>query len=100
MLSFLSRCDIPVEIYQYDPLAPDDLFETFKNKWNEIPPADKKKKIGIRTQKQIETIDKAVNEDNVKSMIALIEYKGIGLTTMQKCFRLVMNYQNTPTLDL
>ena len=100
MLSFLSRCDIPVEIYQYDPLAPDDLFETFKNKWNEIPSADKKKKIGIRTQKQIETIDKAVNEDNVKSMIALIEYKGIGLTTMQKCFRLVMNYQNTPTLEL
>lgn len=93
MISYLSQCDIPVEIYQYDPMAPDDLFETFKAKWNEIPNADKKKQIGIRQQKQIDTIDNAVNVDNVKSMIALIEYKGIGLTTMQKCFRLVMNYQ-------
>lgn len=100
MISSLSQCDIPVEIYQYDPMAPDDLFETFKAKWNEIPNADKKKQIGIRQQKQIETIDKAVNIDNVKSMIALIEYKGIGLTTMQKCFRVVMNYKKEMALDL
>ena len=100
MISCLSQCDIPVEIYQYDPMAPDDLFEAFKAKWNEIPNADKKKQIGIRQQKQIETIDKAVNIDNVKSMIALIEYKGIGLTTMQKCFRVVMNYKKEMALDL
>lgn len=100
MHNYLSKCDIPVEIYQYDPSAPDDLFETFKCKWNEIPNVDKKKQLGIRQQKQIDTIDRAVNIDNVKSMIALIEYKGIGLTTMQKCFRLVMNYQEVPTLDL
>ena len=100
MHNYLSKCDIPVEIYQYDPSAPDDLFETFKCKWNEIPNVDKKKQLGIRQQRQIDTIDRAVNIDNVKSMIALIEYKGIGLTTMQKCFRLVMNYQKIPTLDL
>ncbi|WP_278785896.1 macro domain-containing protein [Prevotella histicola] len=100
MYNYLSKCDIPVEIYQYDPSAPDDLFETFKCKWNEIPNVDKKKQLGIRQQRQIDTIDRAVNIDNVKSMIALIEYKGIGLTTMLKCFRLVMNYQKVPTLDL
>lgn len=100
MTSYLSKCNIPVEIYEYDPLAPDDLFETFKKKWTEIPPEDKKKQIGIRTQKQIDTIEKAINEDGVKSMIALIEYKGIGLVTMQKCFRLVMNYKKNPTLNL
>ena len=100
MQDYLSQCDIPVEIYQYDPLAADDLFETFKTKWNEIPNLDKKKKLGIRQQKQIDSIEKAVNIDNVKSMIALIEYKGIGLLTMQKCFRLVMNYQIEPTLNL
>lgn len=100
MYNYLSKCDIPVEIYQYDPSAPDDLFETFKCKWNEIPNVDKKKQLGIRQQRQIDTIDRAVNIDNVKSMIALIEYKGIGLTTILKCFRLVMNYQKVPTLDL
>lgn len=100
MKEYLSKCDIPVEIYQYDPQAPDDLFETFKSKWNKIPIQEKKKSLGIRTQKQIDTIDKAINEDNIKSMISLIEYKGIGLTTMQKCFRLVMNYQVVPTLNI
>lgn len=100
MQSYLSKCDIPVEIYQYDPLAPDDLFETFKSKWNEIHAGDKKKQLGIRSQKQIDTLEQAINIDNVKSMIALIEYKGIGLTTMQKCFKLVMNYRVTPSLNL
>jgi len=100
MISYLSQCDIPIEIYQYDPQAPDDLFETFKLKWNQIPVPNKKKQLGIRTQKQIDTIETAINVDNIKSMIALIEYKGIGLTTMQKCFRLVMNYQSMPTLNI
>ena len=34
--------------------------------------------LGSRSSKQIEIIDKAINEDNIKSMIALIEYQGIG----------------------
>jgi hypothetical protein len=51
------------------------LFEGFKDKWNLISATDKKRVIGIRNSKQIDTIDKAVNEDNIKSMIALIEYK-------------------------
>ena len=100
MKHYLSQCDIPVEIYLYDPNAADDLFEGFKKKWNLSPVIDKKKVIGIRTQKQIDTIDKAVNEDNIKSMIALIEYKGIGLLTMQKCFKMVMDYHANPTLRL
>lgn len=100
MTTYLSKCDIPVEIYEYDPAAPDDLFETFKSKWNTIPAIDKKNLTGIRAQKQIDTIDKAINNNQVKSMIALIEYKGIGLITMQKCFRLVMNCQVSPSLGL
>jgi O-acetyl-ADP-ribose deacetylase (regulator of RNase III) len=99
MLHYLTQCDIPVEIYQYDPTASDDLFETFKTKWNQIPNSERKR-LGIKQQKQIDTIDRAVNIDNVKSMISLIEYKGIGLITMQKCFSLVMNYKKEFLLDL
>lgn len=100
MTKYLCQCDITVEIYQYDPMAPDDLFETFKSKWNEIPSKNKKKELGIRTQKQVDTIDNAINVDGVASMIALIDYDGIGLKTMQQCFRLVMNYTKEPQLDL
>ena len=90
MENYLGQCDIPIAIYDYAPNASDDLFETFKYKWNAIPSEDKKKVTGIRTQKQIDTIEDAVNSDVVKSMIALIEYKGIGLKTMERCFKLVM----------
>ena len=100
MNKYLSQCDIPVEIYIYDPLSPDDLFETFKSKWNDIPYTEKKERLVRRQKKQVDIIDKAVNIDHVKSMISLIEYKGIGLSTMQKCFKLVMNYHKQPSLDL
>lgn len=93
MQQYLSQCDIPIEIYDYDPNAADDLFETFKLKWNAISKTDKKNVIGIRTQKQIDTIDNAVNSGEVKSMIALIEYQGIGMKTMEKCFKMVMQSQ-------
>jgi O-acetyl-ADP-ribose deacetylase (regulator of RNase III) len=100
MQKYLSLCDIPVEIYQYDPTAADDLFETFKRQWNSIPASEIKAITGIRTSKQIETISLAVNDDNIKSMIALIEYKGIGLVTMQKCFKLVMQFKKSPILNI
>lgn len=90
MQRYLNQCDIPIEIYEYDPSASDDLFETFKSKWNSIPSQDKKVLTGIKMQKQIDTIDEALCSDQVRSMIALIEYEGIGLKTMEKCFKLVM----------
>lgn len=93
MKKYLSQCDIPIEIYDYDPTAPDDLFEMFKLKWKAIPNSDKKHITGIRTQKQIETINFAVNSNTIHSMISLIEYKGIGFKTMEQCFRLVMKCQ-------
>jgi len=91
MTKYLGSCtDLSIEIYEYDPSAPDDLFESFKLKWNAISPADKKITTGIRTQKQIETLESAINSPQVKSMISLFEYKGIGIKTMEKCFNLVM----------
>lgn len=94
MQHYLGLCNIPIEIYEYNPIAPDDLFDTFKSKWNKIPEIEKKSVTGIRTQKQIDTINTAINSESVQSMIALIEYKGIGLITMEKCFKLVMNRNN------
>lgn len=98
MNQYLGKCDVKIEIYEYDPLAPDDLFEYFKTKWNSIKSTNRKEITGIRTQRQIDTITEALNSDMVKSMIALIEYKGIGLKTMEKCFNMVMNAEQENTL--
>lgn len=98
MVRYLSECNIPVEIYDYDPSASDDLYETFKSRWLAIPDNKKKAVTKIRTQKQIDTIDSAVKSDDLRSMISLINYPGIGLKTMECCFKIVMNYKNKPSL--
>ena len=96
MCTYLRKCDIPIEIYEYDASAPDDLFEKFKENWNKIPDNNKKDILtdvntkGRITQKQIDIINQAVSSDSVKSMITLIESDGIGIKTMEKCFNLVM----------
>ena len=93
MVDYLSKCDIPIEIYDYDPSASDDLYEHFRTSWLSIPDVQKKQVTKIRTQKQIDTIDYAVKSDGLKSMISLINYPGIGLKTMECCFKVVMSYQ-------
>lgn len=98
MVCYLSQCDIPVEIYEYDAMAPDDLFEVFKSKWNAMTNLDRKTRLGIRQQKQLDTIDQAVNVDKVNSMIALISYPGIGIKTMESCFRTVMTFHDELSL--
>ena len=98
MVSYLSQCNIPVEIYDYDPMASDDMFETFREKWLSIPYDELKKVTHIRQKRQIETINNALRNDNLKSMISLISYPGIGIKTMESCFKIVMRYQKQTAL--
>ena len=98
MQEYLSHCDIPVEIYKYDSNVTDDLFESFKLQWESIPNYSKKDYMGIRTQKQLETIDYALHDDNVKSMIQLINYPGIGIKTLENCYQSVISFKKQPTL--
>lgn len=97
MQSYLSQCDIPIEIYDYDPNAADDLFELFKHTWQSIDDTEKKS-CGLRSITQINAINKALNDDSIKSMIALINYDGVGMKTMEACFKMVMNHKVETTL--
>lgn len=98
MLRYLEPCDIPIEIYEYDPSAPDDLFESFKAKWNSIHPADRKNITGIRTKKQLQSLDEQINNPETKSMMQLLNIDGVGYKTMACCFDVVMNYVKPQTL--
>lgn len=89
MHSYLEKCSIPIDIYEYDSNAPDELFDLFKSKWTSIP-IDDKKRMGIRSN-QIVIIDAAIEDTNINSMTSLSEYNGIGVLTLQKCFNIVMD---------
>ena len=95
---YLEKCYIPIEIYEYDSKAPDELHKQFKEKWASMSMHDKKN-MGIRAN-QIFEIDKVINDINISSMTSLSECDGIGILTLQKCFNLVLDYKAQPTLDL
>lgn len=89
MKRYLNRCDIPIEIYEYDPDAPDDLFEKFCSNWKSLSFEQIKEHTSISKDK-IATITATIESGKVRSMIGLINEKGIGLKTMEKCFRFVI----------
>jgi O-acetyl-ADP-ribose deacetylase (regulator of RNase III) len=92
MNKYLENCNIPIEIYEYDPDAPDDLFEKFSKNWSSLSSLEIKEHTSISKDK-IATITSAIETGKVSSMISLINERGIGLKTMEKCFRFVMNLQ-------
>lgn len=94
---YLDKCSIPIEIYEYDSKAPDELYKQFKDKWMSMSIYDKKN-LGIRAN-QIVVIDKILDDINNSSMTSLSECNGIGIVTLQKCFNLILNYKEQPMLD-
>lgn len=90
MDKYLGKCDIDIEIYDYDPKAPDDLFERFRTKWNSLDAAQIKSETGIQPQYS-EKIQQIINSEKVKSMIALVDFPGVGEKTLEKAFKYVLN---------
>lgn len=92
MIKYLSKCDIPIEIYDYDPLAPDDLFDNFKSVWKRLSLEEIKASTGIQPQ-YIRKINEVLENPEVYSMVTLVSYDGIGEKTLQKAFDFAMNYK-------
>jgi O-acetyl-ADP-ribose deacetylase (regulator of RNase III) len=97
MTSYLSKCEIPIEIFEYDPSAPDDLFESFAVKWGSFSSAQIQKVTGIRKDR-INTISTVIESQSIKSMIELINEPGIGLVSMEKCFSFIMRGESQNSL--
>lgn len=90
MAKYLSKCDIPVEIYEYDPTAEDDLYNDFKQKFLSLNFEELKVATKLRKDKY-ELIIECLNNPDTKSMIALLNKDGLGEGTMQKCFSFIVD---------
>ncbi|WP_417558320.1 macro domain-containing protein [Mesoflavibacter zeaxanthinifaciens] len=90
MDEYLGDCKIPIEIYDYDPNAEDDLFNKFKTKWLALDENDIKKATGIQPQ-YARKINEIIESDIVNSMISLVNHKGIGEKTLEKAFGFILN---------
>ena len=90
MENYLSKCAIDIEIYDYDPNANDDLFASFKVKWLSMDEETIKAETGMQRQ-YIRKISEIIQNEEVNSMISLVNYKGIAEKTLEKAFNYVLN---------
>lgn len=103
MQRYLSQCHIPVEIYRYDPSATDDLYTEFRSRMlrHDERPDDKAmaKAMGLRIDLFRKVCDTLEGPNDINSLSRLAEVKGIGLITLEKCFRYVMDAPATAAAD-
>lgn len=93
MKRYLEKCDIPIEIYNYDPNAYDDLFIRFKELWNSIPELELSKQSGLRID-IVQKIKMGLENDKIRSMSGLLSVKGIGDVTLEKAFAFITNFKD------
>ena len=88
MKEYLVKCDIPVEVYNYAPLASDDLYDDFKKKFLSLK-IEKLVELTGLGKVYIKKIQEALGNPEINSISALASVKGIGLTSLEKSFKFV-----------
>jgi O-acetyl-ADP-ribose deacetylase (regulator of RNase III)/DNA-binding Xre family transcriptional regulator len=94
MERYLSQCDIPIEIYEFDPYAEDDLIHLTQDLFSRGKPKDVAKTTDISLT-VVNKIKKAL-EGNINSLSQLAKVKGIGETTLEKLYQIVLNQTKRP----
>ena len=95
MKKHLSDCDIPIEIYEYDTHASDNLINPFKDAFmfSSVAELQKQTELGEKTVLNIKEI---LEHQELDNLIHLHKIKGIGQKTVLACFKFAMNLINTP----
>ena len=87
--SYLSKCDVDVEIWHFDPTAQDDLYNDFKNKFKNLDNETIKKESSLNMG-MIKKLQTALLRDDINSLSGLLRVKGIGEVTLEKAFKYVL----------
>lgn len=87
---YVSKIDIPVEIYMYDPTAPDELFTHFRKAFL-TDSISTLKQLTHLNEKRIDKIKSVLETMDLKNMNQLGSIDGIGEATLEKCFKYAMH---------
>ncbi len=95
MEEYLSKADIPVEIYSYDPAARDDLYDEFR-RWL-MSGGDSILVEAYRIRKDIvgKLVD-AMAQDTTTQLNQLGRIKGVGIRSLEKVFRAARSEMDSP----
>lgn len=95
MDKYLHFAEIPVEIYEYDATAKDDLIEIIYSLFTSGKNQEIAKKTGISLA-TVNKIRKVLEKKDIKSLSILGKEKGIGEATMEKCYQIALIHQSRP----
>jgi len=85
MNEYLKQCDIPVEIYIYNPEAQDDLIEKFSS----IIADNTESQIYSQFRmngKVLYTLKDLLEDDKIKSVMSLTKIQGLGIKSVERIF--------------
>lgn len=88
MQKYLSQCQIPVEIYFYDPMISDNFYNLFKNRFKSLNAEEIYQTMGLR-KFIIKKIQSALENPEINNFSELAEVKGIGLTSLEKSIKFI-----------
>ncbi|MBW4421800.1 MAG: macro domain-containing protein [Myxacorys californica WJT36-NPBG1] len=83
MKRYLSGCSLPVEIYLYDPTAPDDIFTRIKERYLLLSDQEITEITALK-QPYIKRVRQAIQQDQLCSLAGLLSTQGIGISTVEK----------------
>lgn len=81
--NYLQHCQIPVEIYIYDPMASDSFYDEFRNKFKVFKPEEVSKSMALG-KVYIKKIQAGLENHEINSFSGLASVKGVGLTSLEK----------------
>lgn len=90
MKDYLSKCEIPVEIWRFDSKAKDDLYDKFKTEFIKNSDSVLMEKSGLRID-AINKIKNALVREDINSLSGLQRVRGIGKVSIEKSFQLLQN---------
>ena len=95
MKRHLDQCEIPVEIYRYDPRARDDLYGRFRDALENRSDDEISRESGLRRH-SVARIREAVARQDINSLSRLAAVKGIGGRTLERSFSYLLATKATP----
>lgn len=90
MTHYLEQCDIPVEIWSFDPTAKDDLYDQFKTIMETLSNEEIKAQSNLRID-AIQKLKQGLLRKEINSLSGLLREKGIGEKTIEKSLTLLKN---------
>lgn len=94
MEQHLSKCDIDVEIWHFDPMAKDDMYENFKSLFLEMDDDAIKNESKIRLD-IVKKIRAALDRTDINSISGLLRVRGVADKSLEKLFLYMNSDKNT-----